>query len=239
MQVADRIERVNENIVNFYLVEEAGRVTVVDAGMPGNWGLLVDGLARIGRTLADIEAVVLTHAHSDHVGIAERIRSEAPAEARIHDADLEFLIAGKRPPGGMDLGLSRRLLSTLAYGLRNGGIRMPPVSVARGFADGDVLDVPGSPRIVHAPGHTPGSCAILFESRGALMSGDSLGTLDVVSGRTGPSISPFRTDRAQAIASLARLEGLPATIVLPGHGEPFAGSPAEAVAQARGRLGRR
>ena len=68
----------------------------------------------------------------------------------------------------------------------------------------------------------PGSCAILFESRGALMSGDSLGTLDVVSGRTGPSISPFRTDRAQAIASLARLEGLPATIVLPGHGEPVA-----------------
>ena len=86
MQVADRIERVTENIVNFYLVEEAGRVTVVDAGMPGNWDLLVGGLARIGRTLADIEAVVLTHAHADHVGIAERIRADAPAEARIHDA---------------------------------------------------------------------------------------------------------------------------------------------------------
>ena len=51
MQVADRIERVTENFVNFYLVEEAGRVTVVDVGMPGNWDLLVGGLARIGSTL--------------------------------------------------------------------------------------------------------------------------------------------------------------------------------------------
>jgi glyoxylase-like metal-dependent hydrolase (beta-lactamase superfamily II) len=237
MQVADRIERVSENIVDFYLVEEAGRVTVVDAGMPGNWGLLVDGLGRIGRTLVDVEAVVLTHAHSDHVGIAERIRAEAPAEALIHAADLEYLLAGRRPPGGMDRGFSRRLLSTLAYGLRKGGIRMPPVAEARAFADGDVLDLPGSPRIVHAPGHTPGACALLCESRGALLTGDVLNTLDVVSGHEGPTISPFHTDRAQAIASLARIEGLTASVILPGHGEPFAGTPAHAVALARARVG--
>jgi glyoxylase-like metal-dependent hydrolase (beta-lactamase superfamily II) len=239
MHVADRIERVNENIVNFYLVEEAGRVTVVDAGMPGNWGLLMDGLARIGRTLADIEAVVLTHAHSDHVGIAERIRAEAPAEARIHEADLAYLLAGKRPPGGMSRAVSRRLVSTLWYGLRKGGVRMPPVTEARSFADGDVLDLPGSPRIVYAPGHTPGACAIHFPSRGALMTGDVLGTLDVMSGRTGPSISPFYSDRNQAIASLARLESLDATVVLPGHGEPYAGPPAQAAAEARARATRR
>ena len=235
MQVADRIERVHENIVNFYLVEEAGRVTVVDAGMPGNWGLLVDGLSRIGRTLADVQAVVLTHAHSDHVGVAERIRATAPADALIHQADLEFLLTGKRPPGGMDRGFSRRLLSTLAYGLRKGGTRMPPVAEARAFADGDVLDLPGSPRVVHAPGHTPGACALLCESRGALLTGDVLGTLDVVSGKIGPSISPFHSDRSQAVASLARLEDLSASVVLPGHGEPFAGTPAAAVAQARAR----
>jgi glyoxylase-like metal-dependent hydrolase (beta-lactamase superfamily II) len=235
MQVADRIERVSENIVNFYLVEDAGRVTVVDAGMPGNWGLLVDGLARIGRTLADIEAVVLTHAHSDHVGIAERIRSGAPADALIHAADLEYLLAGKRPPGGMERGFSRRLLSTLVYGLRKGGIRMPPVAEARAFADGDVLDLPGSLRVVHAPGHTPGACALLCESRGALLTGDAMVTLDFVSGRAGPCVSPLNTDRAEAIGSLARLDGLPASIVLPGHGEPFVGTPTEAVALARSR----
>jgi len=239
MQVADRIERVSQSIVNFYLVEDAGKVTVVDAGMPGNWDLLVDGLARIGRALGDIEAVVLTHAHSDHVGIAERIRSSAPARALVHEADLEYLLAGKRPPGGMDRGLSRRLVATLVYGIRKGGIRMLPVAEASAFTDGDVLDLPGSPRVVHAPGHTPGSCAILVESRGALITGDALDTLDVVSGHEGPTISPFYSDRAQAIESLARIERLPGTVVLPGHGEPFVGTPAEAVAQARARLARR
>ena len=233
MQVADRVERVNESFVNFYLVEEAGRVTVVDAGMPGNWNLLVDGLARIGRSLTDIETVLLTHAHADHVGIAERIRAAAPCDARIHEADLEYLLAGRRPAGGMDRGFSIRLLRTVVYGARKRGLSMPPVAAAGTFAHDDVLDVPGSPKVIHAPGHTPGACALLFEERGALMSGDSLNTLDVIRGRTGPRISPFWSDRAMAVASLARLDGLPASIVLPGHGEPFVGTPSEAVALAR------
>ncbi len=105
MQVADRIERVHQGITNIYLAEEAGRVTVVDGGMPGDWKLLLHGLARIGRTLADVEAIVLTHAHADHVGVAERIRVGAPCEARIHEADLDYVLAGRRPPGGRDRGL--------------------------------------------------------------------------------------------------------------------------------------
>jgi glyoxylase-like metal-dependent hydrolase (beta-lactamase superfamily II) len=233
MQVADRIERANENITNIYLVEEGGRVTVVDAGMPGNWDVLMKGLARIGRTLADVDGLVLTHAHADHVGVAERIRVGAPCEAFIHADDRDSLIAGKRPPGGMDRGFSVRLVKMVAYGVRKRGLSMIPVAEASSFDHGDVLDLPGSPRIVHAPGHTPGSCAILFEERGALMTGDSLGTLDVVTGKTGPRIAPFYTDKAMAVASLARLDGLPARIVLPGHGEPFEGTPAEAVALAR------
>ena len=233
MQVADRVERVNENLTNIYLVEEAGRLTVVDAGLPGNWGLLHKGLARIGRTLGDVEAVVITHAHADHVGIAERIRTGAPCRAYIHADDREYLLAGKRPEGGMDGGFSRRAASSLLYMIRKRGLSMVPVAEARAFAHGDVLDLPGSPKVIHAPGHTPGSCAILFEERGALMTGDSLGTLNVITGQTGPRIAPFYSDRAMAIASLARLDGLPARIVLPGHGEPFEGTPSQAVALAR------
>lgn len=99
MQVAEGIERIHERYINFFLVEEAGRVVVVDSGMPGNWGLLLAGLGRIGRTLGDVEAVLLTHAHSDHVGLAERLRREAPAPVRIHTDDLPYLLAGRRPAG--------------------------------------------------------------------------------------------------------------------------------------------
>ena len=233
MQVAAGIERINERFVNFFLVEEAGRVVVIDSGMPGNWGLLLAGLGRIGRTLGDVDAVLLTHAHSDHVGLAERLRREAPAKVQIHVDDLPFLLAGKRPPGGGPPGLTRTLLGVAAYALRKGGTKLPPVAEATTFADGDVLDLPGSPRVVFTPGHSPGHCAFHLPSRDALIVGDAISTWSPVTGGRGPQLSPFQTDVDRTLASLARLAELPASIVLPGHGEPFAGTPAEAVRLAR------
>ena len=67
---------------------------------------------------------------------------------------------------------------------------MIPVAEAGTFAHGDVLDVPGSPKVVHAPGHTPGACALLFEERGALVTGDTLNTLDVIHGGPAPGSAP-------------------------------------------------
>jgi glyoxylase-like metal-dependent hydrolase (beta-lactamase superfamily II) len=121
----------------------------------------------------------------------------------------------------------------LACSLRKRGFRMPPVLEATALADGDRLDLPGRPRVVHVPGHTPGSAAFLFEDRSALCAGDPLVTLSAATGRTGPQLSPFAWDRRRARESLERLEALEARVLLPGHGEPFAGSPAQAVRLAR------
>jgi glyoxylase-like metal-dependent hydrolase (beta-lactamase superfamily II) len=233
MRVADRIERIHENVINVYLVEEAGKLTVVDTGFPGNWPLLVAGLAGIGRTLADVEAILISHAHVDHVGMAERLRRASGAPVRIHGDDLEYLLAGKPPPGGARGGFGLALISMLAYAVLKRGFRMPPVLEATAFADGDRLDLPGRPRVVHVPGHTPGSAAFLFEDRHALCAGDSLVTLGAATGQTGPQLSSFTWDMRRARESLERLEGLEARVLLPGHGEPFAGSPAEAVRLAR------
>ena len=233
MRVADRIERIHENVINVYLVEEAGKLTVVDAGFPGNWPLLVAGLAGIGRTLADVEVILITHAHVDHVGMAERLRRASGAPVRIHADDIEYLLAGKPPPGGGGGGFGLGLMTMLAYSIRKRGFRMPPVLEATAFADGDRLDLPGRPRVVHVPGHTPGSAAFLFEDRRVLCAGDSLVTLNAVTGRTGPQLSLFTCDMQRARESLGRLEGLDARVLLPGHGEPFAGTPAQAVRLAR------
>ncbi len=233
MRVAQGIERVHEKFVNFFLVEEAGRVAVVDCGMPGNWGILLAGLGRIGRTLRDVEAVLLTHAHSDHVGLAERLRREVPAPVHIHVDDLPYLLAGKRPPGAGPPGLTRTLLGVLVYALRKGGTRLPPVAEATTFDDGEILDLPGSPRVIFTPGHSPGHCALHLPARQALIVGDAISTWSPVTGETGPQLSPFQTDLTRTMDSLARLEELPAAVVLPGHGDPFLGSPAEAVRLAR------
>jgi glyoxylase-like metal-dependent hydrolase (beta-lactamase superfamily II) len=233
MRVAEGLERVHENVMNLYLVVDGGRVTVVDTGFPGNWGLLRAGLARLSRTLADVEVILLTHAHQDHVGLAERLRRESGAPVRIHEADLPYLLAGKRLPGKAAGGLSRPLLGYLMYAVRMGGFRMPPVAEAVTFEDGEILDVPGRPRVVHTPGHTDGHCSLHLAERGVLLAGDAIVTMSPTTGRRGPQLSPFCADLERARASLDRLERLPARLVLPGHGEPFAGTPAEAVALAR------
>jgi glyoxylase-like metal-dependent hydrolase (beta-lactamase superfamily II) len=98
-----------------------------------------------------------------------------------------------------------------------------------------VLDVPGKPRAVHTPGHTDGHCALLFESRGALFVGDELCTWNPLTGTRGPRLMPkvFDVSYAQCVESLARIEPLDAALILPGHGDPWSGTPADAVARAR------
>jgi glyoxylase-like metal-dependent hydrolase (beta-lactamase superfamily II) len=122
--------------------------------------------------------------------------------------------------------------------LAKGVIRTPPVAKLDELADGEVLDVPGSPRVVHAPGHTPGSCALLLEDRSLLFSGDALVTLDVVTGprgRQGPQIvrGPFAEDTDLAVESLGALAATNARSVLPGHGEPWPHGVKSAVEMAR------
>src|SRR3954453_4200546 len=69
--------------------------------------------------------------------------------------------------------------------LRQRVTRTPALAQLDQLADGEVLDVPGSPRVLHAPGHTAGHCALSLEDQSLLFSGDALVTLDMTRGRTG------------------------------------------------------
>jgi glyoxylase-like metal-dependent hydrolase (beta-lactamase superfamily II) len=74
--VAPGVHRVEDAYTNWYLVEAGGRLTVVDAGVPTSWDAFTSALETLGHSTGDVEAVVLTHAHFDHVGFAERARRE-------------------------------------------------------------------------------------------------------------------------------------------------------------------
>jgi glyoxylase-like metal-dependent hydrolase (beta-lactamase superfamily II) len=86
--VSPGIHRVEDSFTNWYLIEDAGRPTIVDTGVPGSWESLHAVLPRIGRTTNDIEAVVLTHAHFDHLGFAERARDALRVPVYVHEADV-------------------------------------------------------------------------------------------------------------------------------------------------------
>ena len=109
-------------------------------------------------------------------------------------------------------------------------------STSRPFADGDVLDIPGSPRVIHMPGHTPGSVTVQVPTVDAVFVGDAMTTRNVLTGVTGPKPAPFTLQPDEAIASLARLEAVDATWVLPGHGPAWDGGVSEAVRLVRGSV---
>jgi glyoxylase-like metal-dependent hydrolase (beta-lactamase superfamily II) len=234
MELAPRIHRIGSaSIVNSYLVEDGGEVTIIDAGAPGLWGQIPSELAAMGRTLEDVRAIVLTHGHSDHVGYAERGRRERGWPVMVHEAD-EALAKGevKNPAKSPKL----RIGPVLGFGwwaARHGLLRVPPLTAVATYGDGATLDVPGSPRVVLVPGHTPGSAALHVPSHDALFVGDAMATYSPADGLRGPQVAAFGADYELARTSLGRLEGLAATLVLPGHGDAFDGGVDEAVRLAR------
>jgi glyoxylase-like metal-dependent hydrolase (beta-lactamase superfamily II) len=241
MRLAPGLHRVGNGLVNSYLVDDGGQVTVVDAGMPGQYGDLVRELGTMGRSMSDVRAVVLTHGDTDHIGFAERLRRDHGVPVFVHalDADRARLVV-RKPSTGWGPIRVRPFASFMLYGARKGGLRNAPVTELRTFAaDGTTLDVPGAPRLIHLPGHTPGSVAIHVPTLEALFVGDALTTHDVLTGADGPRLAPFTIDREAALQSLARLDGIEARWVLPGHGQAWTGGVDAALRLARAATGDR
>ena len=235
--VAEGVHRIGEHFVNWYLIEESGRVTVVDAGLPASWGSFLEALGAIGRSPGDVEALVLTHAHFDHIGFAERARSELGIPVWVHENDVPltkrpWLYMSERSP----LSYLDRNTLPIAYSLfRAGAPRVGPIRGVRRFGNEGTLDVPGSPHVLFTPGHTLGHCALHLPDRDVVITGDALVTHDPYTDTRGPRIVArgATADSERALASLELLAATDAGTLLPGHGEPWTGGAGRAVKEAR------
>ena len=221
-------------IVNFFAVEDGGRWTLLDAGVPGYW----PQLEQHGIRPDAVEAVVLTHAHADHVGLTERLRASG-ARVYVH-ADDKDLATTAKAFGKNERSMLPYLRYPMAWKLlthlaRNGAAKPTKTAEVTTFTDGDVLDVPGRPRVVHTPGHTSGHVVFHLEDRGALVVGDLLCTLNPLTGKRGPQLLPRALTRSSAtcLDSLTKIENLDAGTVHVGHGDPWTDGVASAVERAR------
>jgi glyoxylase-like metal-dependent hydrolase (beta-lactamase superfamily II) len=86
---ADGIHRIEDAYTNWYLVADGNDLTVVDTGLPSSWKSLQSALRELRRSAADVRAVVLTHGHFDHMGFAERARTELGVPVYEDDAQLD------------------------------------------------------------------------------------------------------------------------------------------------------
>lgn len=221
MKLSTHLYRVGNDIVAAYLVVTPEGVTIIDAGLSGHWRDLRAELTVAGKTLGDVKGIILTHGDSDHLGFAERLRRHLGIPVYVHHADAARAMGGPKPPNAMQQMRFLPLVEFLTYTLRKGGLRTSWLTRTIDVRDGEVLDLPGSPRIIGLPGHSEGSIAVHVPLADAVFVGDGLTTRNVLTGVTGPQPAPFTDDPEQAIASLQNLLPTEATWVLPGHGAPW------------------
>ncbi|MQA86526.1 MAG: MBL fold metallo-hydrolase [Streptosporangiales bacterium] len=221
-----------------YLLETEGGPVLVDAGWddPASWDALTAGLAAAGTSVRDIYGVLVTHFHSDHSGLAGRVREASGAWMAMHTADAELVrgfAAAVRGDGtaqvrSWELDLLARAGASEAdvEAMRRTprwSVHPPPVP-DRELADGQLADVPGRRlRVLHTPGHSPGHVCLHLEEEGRLFTGDH------VLPRITPHVSLHPFDGPDAdplgdfLASLDRVANLPADHVLPAHKHRFSG----------------
>jgi glyoxylase-like metal-dependent hydrolase (beta-lactamase superfamily II) len=232
------IHRVEDAFTNWYLVEDGDRVTIVDAGVPASWDSFRTELAKLGRSPDDVDAVVLTHAHFDHMGFAERARRELGVPVWVHENDVPLT---KHPwrydherPRSLYFATQMKALPIVASLLRHRAFWPPPLKEVKRFSNGS-LPVPGSPRVVFTPGHTLGHVALHFPDRDAVIVGDAFVTLDPYTARTGPRVvaRAATADSERALRSLDALAETGARTAFVGHGEPWTEGIESACEQAR------
>lgn len=223
---------------NFYVLRDGDEVTVIDAGCSREWTKLTDGLRSMGLAPEAIRGIVATHAHADHFGFA-KLAAQTGVTVAVHEDEetrARGTYTGRFAVKPTELPMfSPSVLWTFLPLLRAGVMSLEHLDEVATFTDGERLDLPGHPVAVHTPGHTEGHVMFHCPERGTLFTGDGLATMNMVGPDRGPQLMEqrFNLDTEQARISLDRIVDLDAELILPGHGPPWPGSPADAAALAR------
>lgn len=219
--------------VNVYLIKEEP-LTLIDVGPKTKEAAdaLREKLRRERAEISDIKRIVLTHAHEDHCGLAKQVRDEAKnAEIFVHRWETGHLFGRLAREehhklmirAGVPDAVFREMqdiykdISLLTDALTEGEFSPLQDEMELEFASG-VL------KVLHTPGHTPGSCSFLREANRTIVCGDCV--LKRVT--PNPILSPDPIDKekrfkslAEYLVSLARIRSAKPTLVYGGHGEPI------------------
>jgi len=186
------------------LVED--ELTLIDTGRRGSGAHVARYIETLGRPMSDLTRIVCTHGHPDHIGGVAEIVAASGATVHMHPADAERLRIGvrdvlARPSPGPLIALLTR-----------------PLSDPQPIGEGDVLPPLGGLRVIHTPGHTPGSVCLYAPARRILFSGDAL---QFRRGRLSRPHLIFSDDMAEARRSVARLAALEVDVICFAHYAPL------------------
>jgi glyoxylase-like metal-dependent hydrolase (beta-lactamase superfamily II) len=236
VQVTDTVYLAQGEAVNWTLVVDGTGVMLIDAGYPGDREDVLSSLRELGYGPGDVRAVLLTHAHIDHLGSAIWLANEYGTDVYCHAEEVghakrEYL----EQASVFDVALRIWRPRWAAWGLhvlRSGGLIRDGIPSTRPLTAEVAAALPGHPTAVFTPGHTSGHCSYLVD--GVLVSGDALITGHPLLRRGGPQLLPavFSHSQQSSLGSLDALALLDTEVLLPGHGDVWRGPIREATSRA-------
>lgn len=204
--------------VNAYLLKAGDGYVIIDTGLPFQGEMLERELQSAGCVPGSLKVVLITHGDGDHTGNALRLRDKYKVKIAMHSGDVNLVAKGvflkrKVRPFSNRMLFTVRMMVRVLLGKR---VSVPKFAPDILLSDGQSLKEYGlNARIVHLPGHTPGSIGILTDS-GDLFAGDTFVN------RKKPDSANIIENEAALRGSLDRLSKMNVTVVYPGHGKPFA-----------------
>jgi glyoxylase-like metal-dependent hydrolase (beta-lactamase superfamily II) len=219
MEIAPGVHAIRLLSVYAFLISEP-RMTLIDTGHIGS-GRRVERFVRgIDRSMAELDRIICTHAHPDHIGAVRELAADREVEVLMHPADLAGLSVRLR-----DAVANRNRGQLIAYFTRHPGEATPIV-------DGQVLPMLGGLEVVHTPGHTPGSVCLYARAHKLLFTGD---VLQVIRGRVTFASAVFSDDMALARASVERMAELDVETIAFSHYPPWREGANEVLGQLAAR----
>ncbi|EPQ71474.1 MBL fold metallo-hydrolase [Mycobacterium marinum] len=242
VQVTDKVHLAQGPAVNWVLVTDETGVMLIDAGYPGDRNNVLTSLRTLGYGPGDVRAILLTHAHIDHLGTAIWFAAQhgtpvycdanevGHAKREYHESasPLDVVLRSWRP-------------RTALWGIHlvfRGGLRRAGVPSTQALTAEVAAALPGHPIPIPTPGHTSGHCSYLVD--GVLASGDALITGHPMLRHRGPQLLPavFSKVQERCIRSLSTLAQVEADTLAPGHGSLWRGPIRLATEEARARAQR-
>ncbi len=200
--------------VNLLLIARE-RLTLVDTGVPGSAGAVLEFIKSLGRKPSEIDLIIITHNHFDHIGGLPELRKHTPVKIAIHRDDLDptrVTYPGKLTP---------HLIRSPVLKPFNRYFYVKQNEVDVPLKGGEVFDLLGGLEVVHTPGHTPGSISLYSPKERLLIAGDAMAKHH---GRIDPPVKRACYDFPQAMASVKKLAFFDFDIVCFGHGRPIWGN---------------
>jgi glyoxylase-like metal-dependent hydrolase (beta-lactamase superfamily II) len=211
MEIIPNIHLIPDIIANPYLIIDPDGLTLIDTGLPGSDKKILNYIAGMGRSPADLKRIIITHSDMDHIGGLYTLKKVTGARTYASDIEAKAIASGKpsRPikPG---LTLRRVLMSILSLWMKP-----HPMQVDEILKDGQVLPLLGGLQVVETAGHTPGHISLYASKSAVLFPGDSMVSDDKGLHGSRPAVT---WDMTKADESVRKQTALGARIVCPGHG---------------------